>query len=294
MRLVRVRRSWISRRILARGIARGHRPDAQGGRRGIVGVSAEPRRFGSIAGTRDRVHVLVLRPGTDAFAAYDDCAIRPCGSPKKERRGGGCARRARGRVRMADLDNKSARRRARTKLTPGRTRREAEHSSQEAVADDSFDSLADAGGEFALVAKTGVAQALGHARLSHAGSRRMLCLLSLICIAARAPSVLADHDDEAPPFGLFDFSRPFRPGARSAGRVFQTSPSNFRCTTGFSRDSSRGRARVGARSIEDLTASFIEATLNGVEYGLFHQGSDGAEVCARVLRRAPRRPPSGR
>ena len=25
----------------------------------------------------------------------------------------------------------------------------------------------------------------------------------------------------------------------------------------------------------DLTASFIEATLNGVEYGLFHQGSGG-------------------
>ena len=46
--------------------------------------------------------------------------------------------------------------------------------------------------------------------------------------------------------------------------------------TGF-RGIHRGRARVARGQSGDLTASFIEATLNGVEYGLFHQGSDGAE-----------------
>lgn len=109
-------------------------------------------------------------------------------------------------------------------------------------------------------------------------SRRMLCLLSLICIAARAPSVLADHDDEAPPFGLFDFSSVFAgvsSGAENAS--FPNLSSNFTVhEPDFAGFIEAARALARGQS-GDLTASFIEATLNGVEYGLFHQGSDGAE-----------------
>ena len=112
-------------------------------------------------------------------------------------------------------------------------------------------------------------------------SRRVLCLLSLICIAARAPSVLADHDDEAPPFppfGLFDFSSVFAgvsSGAENAS--FPNLSSNFTVhEPDFAGFIEAARALARGQS-GDLTASFIEATLNGVEYGLFHQGSDGAE-----------------
>ena len=59
-------------------------------------------------------------------------------------------------------------------------------------------------------------------------SRRVLCLLTLICIAARAPSVLADHDDEAPPFGLFDFSSVFAGVSNGAENAsFPNLSSNF-------------------------------------------------------------------
>jgi len=106
---------------------------------------------------------------------------------------------------------------------------------------------------------------------------RTICLF-LIFIVARAPSALADHD-EAPIFGLFDFSSFFAGVSSDAEQQsFPNLPTNFTVhEPDFAGFIQAARALAHGEA-GDLTASFIEAAVNGVEYGSFLQGTDGAEL----------------
>ena len=106
---------------------------------------------------------------------------------------------------------------------------------------------------------------------------RTICLF-LIFIVARAPSALADHD-EAPIFGLFDFSSFFAGVSSDAEQQsFPDLPTNFTVhEPDFAGFIQAARALAHGEA-GDLTASFIEAAVNGVEYGSFLQGTDGAEL----------------
>ena len=106
---------------------------------------------------------------------------------------------------------------------------------------------------------------------------RSVCLF-LIFIAARAPRARADHD-EAPIFGLFDFSSFFAGVSSDAKQQsFPNLPTNFTVhEPDFAGFIQAARALAHGEA-GDLTTSFIEAAVNGVEYGSFLQGSDGAEL----------------
>lgn len=106
---------------------------------------------------------------------------------------------------------------------------------------------------------------------------RTVCLF-LIFIAARAPRALADHD-EAPIFGLFDFSSFFAGVSSDAEQQsFPNLPTNFTVhEPDFAGFIQAARALAHGEA-GDLTTSFIEAAVNGVEYGSFLQGSGGAEL----------------